>query len=108
MNVIMNQKAIYVFAKWRVKEGELEKVLSLLADVTKESVKEEGNLVYTAHQSTTDANLILLYEGYRDEQAVEVHRGSEHFQKLVVGGIVPLLAEREVVLTTLAALSIIL
>jgi autoinducer 2-degrading protein len=95
----MNQQAIYVFAKWRVQEGHLKNVLSLLADVTKESVKEEGNLLYQAHQSTADANVILLYEGYVNEAAVETHRGSDHFQKLVVGEIVPLLVEREVVLT---------
>lgn len=95
----MNQQAIYVFAKWRVQEGQLANVLSLLADVTKESVKEEGNLLYQAHQSTTDANIILLYEGYANEAAVETHRNSDHFQKLVVGKIVPLLADREVVLT---------
>jgi quinol monooxygenase YgiN len=96
----MNQQAIYVFAKWRVKEGQLDTVLNLIADVTRESVKEEGNLLYKAHQSNADANLILLYEGYKNEQAVEVHRNSDHFQKLVIGKIVPLLAEREVILTT--------
>jgi quinol monooxygenase YgiN len=96
----MNQKSIYVFAKWRVKAGQLDTVLNLIADVTRESVKEEGNLLYQAHQSNADANIILLYEGYKNEQAVDAHRNSDHFQKLVVGKIVPLLEEREVILTT--------
>lgn len=100
----MNQQAIYVFAKWRVQEGQLQNVLSLLADVTKESVKEEGNLIYQAHQSTAEANVILLYEGYANEAAVETHRNSDHFQKLVVGKIVPLLSAREVVLAKAVAL----
>ncbi|MDB5146907.1 MAG: antibiotic biosynthesis monooxygenase, partial [Mucilaginibacter sp.] len=46
----MNQQAINVFAKWQVKEGELDTVLNLLAEVTKQSRTEEGNLFYKLHQ----------------------------------------------------------
>ncbi|TDQ09480.1 putative quinol monooxygenase [Pedobacter metabolipauper] len=96
----MSQKPIYAFAKWRVKEGQLDTVLNLLTEVVKKSTGEEGNLFYKVHQSNSDANTLILFEGYNDEEALEEHRNSEHFQKIVVGEIVPLLQDREVILTT--------
>lgn len=96
----MDQKPIYVFAKWQAKEGQLDTVLSLLKEVATKSTWEEGNLFYKIHQSNTDANTLLLFEGYKDESALAEHRNSEHFQTLVIGKIIPILEAREVILTT--------
>lgn len=93
-----NQNPVHVFATWKIKEGQLENVLHLLKTVQEESVKEEGNLFYKIHQSKADANIIILFEGYRSEAAVEEHRNSIHFQDLVLGKIVPLLDSREIIL----------
>ncbi len=93
-------KPVYAFAKWRVKEGQLAAVLDLLAELTAKSAAEEGNLVYRIHQSIADVNTFILLEGYKDESALAAHRTSEHFQTLVIGRIIPLLEEREVVVTT--------
>lgn len=95
----MEQQPIHVFAKWQVKGGEIDTVLNLLTDVVSKSTAEEGNLFYKVHQSNTDANMLILFEGYKDEAALATHRNSEHFQTLVVGKIVPLLEAREVTLT---------
>ncbi len=96
----MNKQPIHVFAKWQVKDGHIDTVLALLTQAVRESRKEEGNLFYQVHQSNTDANTLILFEGYADEAAVTAHRNSEHFQTVVVGQIVPLLENREVILTT--------
>lgn len=95
----MSTKPVYTFAKWRVKEGQLVTVLDLLAELTAKSTAEEGNLLYKIHQSISDANTLILFEGYRDEPALAAHRNSEHFQSLVMGEIIPLLQEREIVAT---------
>lgn len=92
-------QAINVFAKWQVKAGELDKVLSLITQAAEQSRAEKGNLFYKINQSTTDPNTLILAEAYRDEAAIESHRASDHFQTIVVGQIVPLLAAREVVVT---------
>ena len=94
----MSTIPVYVFAKWQVKQGNLTKVLSLLAQAAQESRKEKGNLFYKLHQSTTDANTILLYEGYTDEAAANEHRNSDHFQEIVLKSIVPLLENREIIM----------
>lgn len=95
-----NQKPIHVFATWKVKTGQLENVLNILKTVHNESIKESGNLFYNVHQSTTDANTILLFEGYISEDALAEHRESSYFQDLVLGQIVPLLESREIVLAS--------
>lgn len=99
-----NQKAVYVFATWKVKEGEINNVLSLLNTVQAESIKEDGNLFYIIHQSKQEPNTLILSEGYSNDDAVTAHRNSPHFQELVLGQIVPLLDNREVVSTTLLTL----
>jgi autoinducer 2-degrading protein len=96
----MNEQPIHVFAKWQVKEGQLAAVLNLLAEVSQKSTAEEGNLFYKVHQSTGDPNIVILFEGYKNEAALDAHRNSEHFQTLVIGKIVPLLETREVIITT--------
>lgn len=97
---MMGMKPVYTFAKWRVKEGQLVAVLDLLTDLTAKSTAEEGNLLYQIHQSISDANTLILLEGYEDESALAAHRGSEHFQTLVIGKIIPLLEDREIVIVT--------
>ncbi|MEO8532915.1 MAG: putative quinol monooxygenase [Flavobacterium sp.] len=95
-----NQNPIHVFATWKVKEGQIENVLNLLKTLHDESVKEDGNLFYKIHQSNSDLNTLVLFEGYTSESAVREHRNSGYFQDLVLGKIVPLLENREIVLTT--------
>jgi quinol monooxygenase YgiN len=95
-----NQNPVHVFATWKVTEGQVENVLNLLKTVHDESIKEKGNLFYTIHQSNSDLNTILLFEGYTSEAAVTQHRNSSCFQEIVLGQIVPLLENREIVLAT--------
>lgn len=96
----MEQKPVYVFAKWQVKEGKIDLVLKLLEEVAKKSTEEKGNLFYKIHQSNSDANTLILFEGYTGEAAVDEHRNSAHFQNLVIGNIIPNLENREVVLAS--------
>ena len=95
-----NQRKVHVFATWQVKDGHIDTVLNVLKTVREESTKENGNLFYTIQQSNTDSNTLILFEGYTNEAAVEEHRNTSHFQDLILGQIVPLLASREIVLTT--------
>lgn len=96
----MNQKPVFTFAKWQVKKGQLDAVLTLLAEATRKSTLEEGNLFYKVYQSNTDPDTLLLYEGYVNNDAVDAHRSSAHFQTIVIGQIIPLLENREVMLAS--------
>ena len=91
---------IYVFARWKVKEGNMPEVLRLLKELSKQTLAEKENLFYKIHVSNADVNTLILFEGYSSAAAQQAHADSDHFKKLAVGGIVPLLGEREVFLTT--------
>lgn len=95
-----NQNPVHVFAIWKVKDGQAGTVLNLLKTVYIETIKEEGNLFYKIHQSNSDANTLVLFEGYINEAAVAQHRESVHYQDIVAQQIVPLLEKREVFVTT--------
>lgn len=94
----MSEQAVYVCAKWQVKEGKLDAVLEIMKEASKKSSEEIGNLFYKIHQSQSDQNTLILFEGYENELAVESHKNSEHYQSLVVKQIIPLLKSREVIL----------
>src|SRR5689334_21811979 len=96
----MEQKPITVFAKWQVKEGHLDAVLNLFSQLVEQTRREEGNLFYTVHQSNAEPRTFMLYEAYKDEAAVALHRASEHFQTIALGQIIPVLENREVILAT--------
>ena len=96
----MEQKPITVFAKWQVKEGHLDAVLNLFSQLVEQTRREEGNLFYTVHQSNSEPRTFMLYEAYKDEAAVALHRASEHFQTIALGQIIPVLENRDVILAT--------
>ena len=75
--------------KWTIKDGELEPVLAALGPLTEASRAEPGCLMYQAHRSPDDPNVIFLYEQYADEAAYQAHADSEHFKTHAVGECFP-------------------
>jgi len=78
---------------------EMAATLALLAT---ESRREPGCVSYIPHQFQDDPNSFLIYEQYRDPQALEAHRTSEHFIKYAKNGLYTKVKER--VLENLVAL----
>jgi autoinducer 2-degrading protein len=88
---------IAVAADWRAQPGQEEAVRRLLLQAAAAVREHEpGNLLYVAHQDAADPAHFLVYEQYADQAALEAHRDSAHYQEVVVGKIVPLLAQRQV------------
>jgi autoinducer 2-degrading protein len=88
---------IAVVAKWRTHPGQEETVRQLMREMTAAVRQHEpGNLLYVAHHDPADPTSFLFYEQYAGQQALEAHRDSAHYQEIVLGKIVPLLAERTV------------
>lgn len=95
-----NNNIIHLLATWEVQEGQMARVLGFLRTVKSESLKESGNLFYTIQRSNSNSNTLILFEGYKSAKAIEEHRNTTHFKELVLGSIVPLLSNREIVLAT--------
>jgi quinol monooxygenase YgiN len=67
--------------------------LRLLALASRE---EPGCVTYIPHQSEDDVDTVLIYEQYRDAQALAAHRESPHFKKHAVAGLYQKMRERSV------------
>jgi quinol monooxygenase YgiN len=60
------------------------------------SRQEPGCISYIPCQLEDDRDTVLIFEQYRDAKALAEHRESEHFKKLVVGGLYQMMRERSV------------
>jgi quinol monooxygenase YgiN len=86
-----------ILVKWKIKESETVRILKRLPELVEQSRKEKGNMTYSIYQAEKDFNDLILHEQYIDAAAAESHRQSEHYQRIVVGEIIPHLATREVI-----------
>jgi (4S)-4-hydroxy-5-phosphonooxypentane-2,3-dione isomerase len=85
-----------IVARWRPRDGQIEKIEAILRALTKEIRREPGNLQFIVNRSHDDPNEFLLYEQYVSEQAFLDHRETPHFKTLVLEQAVPLLERREI------------
>jgi quinol monooxygenase YgiN len=72
---------------------EVAETLRLLAAETR---REAGCINYVPHQVQDDPDIVLIYEQYRDAQALAAHRESEHFKKHAVCGLYQKMKERSI------------
>lgn len=71
--------------------GNGDALVEAMNKIALEVVKEAGNHCYLVHQSVDDADTVLIYEQYTDQEALAAHR--EHLKELG-GGLKGLLAGR--------------
>lgn len=81
--------------RFRFTQEDRAEVASILALLATESRREPGCLAYIPHQVQDDPDTILIYEQYRDPQALEAHRESEHFKKYAIGGLFQKMKDRQ-------------
>jgi quinol monooxygenase YgiN len=87
--------AVVLVARWLAKEGEEERVLAILEELAPASRAEPGCRHYQPCRDREDPRRFLIFEIYDDDEALRVHSESEHFQRLVLDGAVPLLESRD-------------
>ena len=73
--------------------ADIAETLRLLAEASR---KEPGCVSYIPHQVEDDPDTVVIYEQYKDQQALAAHRASEHFNKLAVGGLYQKMRDRTV------------
>lgn len=69
-------------------------IAEMLRILTAETRKEPGCVNYTPHPLQEDPDTVVIYEQYRDEQALSAHRESPHFKKYAAGGLYQKMRER--------------
>ena len=80
---------VYTFAS-----QDADKAEAIFRELRDASIKEAGIVRFEVGRGTEKPNVFALWEVYRDKDAVEAHRASEHFARLVVNGIRPLAQQR--------------
>jgi quinol monooxygenase YgiN len=83
------------FVRMRFAAEDREQVADLLRQLTVMSRQEPGCMTYIAHTVEDDPNTVVIYEQYKDRQALDFHRTTPHFQKFAVGGLFQLMRERQ-------------
>jgi quinol monooxygenase YgiN len=73
-----------------------EEIAGTLRALATASRQEPGCVNYIPHHLEDDPDTVIIYEQYRDAEALEAHRRSEHFKHYAVGGLYQKLRERSV------------
>ena len=77
-------------------------MLDLLAELTAASRTEPSNLSYEFFRGVENVDEIVIIENYTDAAGFAAHREAEHFQRIGIGQIIPLLENRVVAKMTVA------
>jgi len=72
--------------------GKAEAILRELRDASR---KEHGVIGFDVARSRENPNVFALWEHYRDAAALDAHRETDHFKRLVLDGVRPLAQERK-------------
>ena len=85
---------ITMMVTYVAKEGREDNLESRLREMTGHTRQEPGCLAYVAHRSQQEPRKFVLYEQYVDEAALNVHRTSDYFKRIVQGEYNDILASR--------------
>lgn len=81
--------------RMKTKEGQEDRALEVMRELAEASRQEPGCEAYVPCRDPEEPGSFLFYEQYRDQAAFEEHGASEHFQRLAVGELFPLMESRE-------------
>ena len=85
----------YVLAvTWVAQPGNEAEVRGILQQMGEASRREPGVITYTTHENPDNPREFFIYEKYHDEQGLEAHQQTDHFQTLVLERAIPLLESR--------------
>ena len=71
-----------------------DRAASLFRQLRDASRKEAGVMHFEVGRSPEKPHVFALWDVYRDQEAIDTHLASEHFQRFVVNGVRPLAQER--------------
>jgi quinol monooxygenase YgiN len=87
---------ISFIVRMRFAQEDRKEVLAAVQQLAAASRQEPGCISYIPHELTGDSSLVMIYEQYRDEAALEAHRATPHFHRYAIGGLYQWMKERSV------------
>jgi autoinducer 2-degrading protein len=79
--VVNFSSMVAVVVHLHVKPESLDQFVAETKENARNSRKEPGVVRFDVIQQVDDASRFVLFELYRDEQAIEAHRGTPHYAK---------------------------
>jgi quinol monooxygenase YgiN len=76
-------------------EGNEEHAAQVMTALAEASRAEPGCEAYVPCRAVDDPRSFTIFERYRDEAAFAEHGATEHFQRLALGELFPLMESRE-------------
>ena len=80
--------------RMRFDQADVEQMREHLVAWTKAARLEPGCVSYVPHFLEDDPCMVLIYEQYRDEAALEHHRHTPEFKQHAIGGLYQAMKER--------------
>ncbi len=80
----------------RFRPEDRETVAAYLVELTLASRAEPGCVTYNTHTVQTDPDVVVIYEQYNDDAALEAHRATPHYRRLAADGFYPLMQEQAI------------
>ena len=71
-----------IVARLTVKADKIDEFKKTAEELVRKSSEEEGNVFYTLNQDTRDEQKFAFIECWKDDEAMKVHRASEHFTRI--------------------------
>jgi quinol monooxygenase YgiN len=78
-----------------IKAGHEDEVVVPLRKLQEETRREPGCISYFVQRSREDGRRYLIYEQYKDQAALDVHRASPHFKEYGTNGLYRFVEERQ-------------
>jgi quinol monooxygenase YgiN len=72
---------------WVARPGHEDEVADAFRKLEAESRREPGCLMYIVHRHKDQLGRFFIYEQYKDDAALQAHRGAPHFQEYAVKGL---------------------
>jgi quinol monooxygenase YgiN len=85
---------LQVIARHTIASGNEDQVYALLPKLIAGARSEPGNLAFDAYSALGDSSNYVLLERYTSREAFAEHRETVHFKEIMLGKILPLLANR--------------
>lgn len=82
--------------RMKFRSDDRARVGEILTALAQASRKEPGCVTYIPHTIDGEPDTVVIYEQYRDQQAVDAHRATPHFRDYAVAGLYQLMLDRQV------------
>jgi quinol monooxygenase YgiN len=70
-----------IYARFTIKDDSADEALAILDELIEETRREPGNISYQLFQNVSDPTVLAVFEQWKDQEAIDAHNASAHFNK---------------------------